>query len=87
MIQPGHYYFGKYMDAFLVLFVTSIASVHYTHDVDATVIYSSELGVNGSTAPTFHFSSGSPLAKSLTHIGPSQAAIDNFIKSNPEYFI
>jgi hypothetical protein len=87
VIQSGHYYFGEYMDAFLVLLITSIESAHYTHDVDATVIYSSELGVSGSTTPTFHFSSGSPLAKSLTHIGPSQADLGNFIESNPEYFI
>jgi hypothetical protein len=75
------------MDAFLVLLITSTDSAHYTHDVDATVIYSSEPGASGSTTPTFHFSSGSPLAKSLTHIGPSQADLDNFISSNPEYFI
>jgi hypothetical protein len=87
MIQSGHYYFGEYMDAFLVLLITSIESAHYTHDVDAIVIYSSELGFNVATVPTFYFSSGSPLAKSLTHIGPSQADLDNFISSNPEYFI
>jgi hypothetical protein len=87
MIKSGHYYFGTYMNLFLILLITSTESAHYTHDIDATITYSSELGFDVATIPTFYFSAGSPLAKSLTHIGSSQADLDSFISSNPEYFI
>ena len=87
MIKSGHYYFVRRDYISMLLLITSTSSLDYFHDTEAIVIYSNELGFCTNNVPPFKFSSTSNLGDSLNHIGSSQADLDNFILSNPEYFI
>lgn len=84
MILLNHYYLYQNNSYTLILRITNIDIGDYLHDFSSEIVYPF---IPKDCRVPLNFSSSSPMAASLIHIGSHQFNVSSFIEANPEFFI